>query len=115
MRTYAEKMVPLFHPSLAHDESHIDWWARFMRQAASPNSAEAIERIWQQVDIRRILPTIQVPTLVIIGPTIRSRPSKQGATSPIGSRRPASLSCREEMTNPGARTRTRCWTRSSSS
>ena len=65
VRAYAEKMVPLFHPSLAHDESHIDWWARFMRQAASPNSAEAIERIWQQVDIRRILPTIQVPTLVI--------------------------------------------------
>ncbi len=58
-------MVPLFHPSLAHDERHIDWWARFMRQAASPNSVEAIERIWQQIDIRRILPTIQVPTLVM--------------------------------------------------
>ncbi len=64
-RAYAEKIVPLFHPSLAHDERHIDWWARFMRQAASPNSVEAIERIWQQIDIRPILPTIRVPTLVL--------------------------------------------------
>ena len=36
-----------------------------MRQAASPNSVEAIERIWQQIDIRPILPTIRVPTLVL--------------------------------------------------
>jgi class 3 adenylate cyclase len=64
-RAYAEKIVPLFHPSLANDERHIDWWARFMRQAASPNSVEAIERIWQQIDIRPILPTIRVPTLVL--------------------------------------------------
>jgi len=36
-----------------------------MRQAASPNSVEAIERIWQQIDIRPILPTIRLPTLVM--------------------------------------------------
>lgn len=64
-RAYADKVVPWFQPSLADDERHKAWWARFMRQAASPNSAEAIERIWHLIDIRPLLPTIQVPTLVL--------------------------------------------------
>ncbi|MBA3689941.1 MAG: adenylate/guanylate cyclase domain-containing protein [Actinobacteria bacterium] len=64
-RAYADKVVPWFQPSLADDERHKAWWARFMRQAASPNSVEAIERIWHLIDIRPILPTIQVPTLVL--------------------------------------------------
>ena len=64
-REYAEEIVPWFHPSLAGDERHTNWWARFMRQSASPNSAEAIERIWQLIDIRSILPTISAPTLVM--------------------------------------------------
>jgi class 3 adenylate cyclase len=64
-RAYAEEVVPWFHPSLAEDERHTNWWARFMRQSASPNAAEAIERLWQLIDIRPILPTISVPTLVM--------------------------------------------------
>jgi class 3 adenylate cyclase len=64
-RAYADKVVPWFQPSMADDERHTAWWARFMRQSASPNSVEAIERIWHQVDIRPILPTIRVPTLVM--------------------------------------------------
>jgi class 3 adenylate cyclase len=64
-RAYAERIVPLFHPSLAGDEQHLAWWARFMRQAASPNSAEAIERMWREIDVRPILPTIRAPTLIL--------------------------------------------------
>ena len=64
-QAYAEEVVPWFHPSLAGDVRHTNWWARFMRQSASPNAAEAIERIWQLIDIRPILPTISAPTLVI--------------------------------------------------
>ena len=64
-RAYAEKVVPWFAPSLAGDEHAIGWWARFMRQAASPNSAVAIERMGQQIDVRPLLPTIRVPTLVL--------------------------------------------------
>jgi class 3 adenylate cyclase len=64
-RGYADNVVPWFQPSLADDERHRAWWARFMRQAASPNSVEAIERIWHQIDVRPILPTIRVPTLVL--------------------------------------------------
>ena len=47
------------------DEQHLAWLTRFLRQAASPNSVEAIERLWHQIDIRPILPTITVPTLVL--------------------------------------------------
>lgn len=64
-REYAERMVPYFHPSLVGDEQHTAWWARFMRQAASPNSAEALERLWREIDVRPILPSIRVPTLVL--------------------------------------------------
>jgi class 3 adenylate cyclase len=62
---YAEKVVPWFNPSLAGDERAVRWWARFMRQAASPNAAVAIERVWHQTDVRPVLPTIRVPTLVL--------------------------------------------------
>jgi class 3 adenylate cyclase len=64
-RAYAEKVLPWFNPRLAGDERAVDWWARFMRQAASPNSAVAIERIWHEIDVRPVLPTINVPSLVI--------------------------------------------------
>jgi class 3 adenylate cyclase len=64
-RAYAEKVVPWFYPSLAEDAHFIAWYARFMRQAASPNSVEAMERIWHLIDIRPILPTIRTPTLVM--------------------------------------------------
>jgi len=41
-RAYADRMVPWFTPSHADDERYKAWYARFMRQAASPNSVEAI-------------------------------------------------------------------------
>ena len=62
---YAERVVPWFNPSLAHDRGTIEWWARNMRLSASPTSAVAIERIWHEIDVRPILPTIRVPTLVM--------------------------------------------------
>ena len=64
-RPYAEKVFPVFNPSLAVDDRAVDWWARFMRQAASPNAAMAIERMWHEIDVRPVLPTIRVPTLVL--------------------------------------------------
>ena len=62
---YTERILPVFHPEMAGDEQHLAWMARFMRQAASPNSVEAIERLWHQIDVRPILPTITAPTLVL--------------------------------------------------
>ena len=64
-RPYAEKVFPGFNPSLADDDGAVGWWARFMRQAASPNAAVAIERMWHEIDVRPVLATIRVPTLVL--------------------------------------------------
>jgi class 3 adenylate cyclase len=62
---YAERMVASFQPSLAGDEQHLLWYARFMRLSASPSSAKAIERLWHQIDVRPILPLVRAPTLVL--------------------------------------------------
>jgi pimeloyl-ACP methyl ester carboxylesterase len=52
-------------PSVADDERFVTWWARFERQVASPSAYEELARIFNDVDIRDVLPAIHVPTLVI--------------------------------------------------
>jgi class 3 adenylate cyclase/DNA-binding CsgD family transcriptional regulator len=41
------------------------WWARFERLSASPTAAIALARMNAQIDVRRILASIRVPTLII--------------------------------------------------
>ncbi len=57
--------VDLFAPSVAHDERLRRAWSRYERQAASPGSTRAIVRLIYESDVRRVLPAIRVPTLVI--------------------------------------------------
>ncbi|HLQ62223.1 MAG TPA: adenylate/guanylate cyclase domain-containing protein [Candidatus Acidoferrales bacterium] len=57
--------IELFAPSVAADERYRRWWSRSLRLAASPSTAVAYLRMVQRVDIRPILETIRVPTLVI--------------------------------------------------
>lgn len=52
-------------PSLSGDQEQRRWWTRMQRLSASPSSMAAIERIWSEIDIRPILATIQVPTLIL--------------------------------------------------
>lgn len=52
-------------PSKIDDEAFARRLATYMRRAASPGAAEALLRMNTQIDIRAILPTISVPTLVI--------------------------------------------------
>ena len=52
-------------PSRAEDERFVAWWARFERLVASPSAYEELGRILAEVDVRRALPAIHVPTLVI--------------------------------------------------
>ncbi len=48
-------------------EESIRWWAKKARNACTRDVAEALERIWWQTDIRGVLPTVQAPTLLMIG------------------------------------------------
>ncbi|MEO1288907.1 MAG: alpha/beta hydrolase, partial [Chloroflexota bacterium] len=55
----------VFAPSRLHDPALRDWWAKFLRMAASPGSITSLLKIDAQVDVRHILSSVQVPTLVI--------------------------------------------------
>jgi pimeloyl-ACP methyl ester carboxylesterase/DNA-binding winged helix-turn-helix (wHTH) protein len=52
-------------PSVAHDPAFREWWATFLRMGASPAAAVALTRMNAEIDVRHILPTVRVPTLVL--------------------------------------------------
>lgn len=52
-------------PSAANDESARNWWARQLRLGASPADGIALYRMNIEIDIRAVLPTIAVPTLIL--------------------------------------------------
>jgi pimeloyl-ACP methyl ester carboxylesterase len=52
-------------PSVADDERFQHWWAAYLRGSASPHAAATLTRMNAEVDVRYVLPTIRVPTLVI--------------------------------------------------
>jgi pimeloyl-ACP methyl ester carboxylesterase/class 3 adenylate cyclase len=61
----AEGMVELFAPSLAHDPRAAEFTARMERSAASPAMVQKIFEMFLDIDVRAVLPTIHVPTLVL--------------------------------------------------
>jgi len=57
LRTYA--------PSVANDPAMIEWGRRMERATASPGSIVALLRANYEIDVRHILPTVKVPTLIM--------------------------------------------------
>jgi pimeloyl-ACP methyl ester carboxylesterase/class 3 adenylate cyclase len=57
--------LTLLTPSRLEDEELVRWWGRFERQSMSPRLARAAMQLLSDLDIREILPTIRVPTLII--------------------------------------------------
>ncbi len=62
---YVEEMAELLSPSLAGDETFLKAFGRILRLSASPGDAAARDRAVRDIDVRHVLPTVQVPTLVI--------------------------------------------------
>jgi class 3 adenylate cyclase len=52
-------------PSKASDPRFRENWSRYLRLGASPSAALALSRMNAEIDVRPILPTVRVPTLVI--------------------------------------------------
>lgn len=52
-------------PSLAHDPNFRDWWATYLRMGASPGAAVALTKMNAEIDVRHVLASIRVPSLVI--------------------------------------------------
>lgn len=57
--------LPIVAPELARDPSTTRWWARFERLAASPDMAIAMLKLASRIDVRDVLGSIGVPTLVL--------------------------------------------------
>ncbi len=57
--------LALVAPDRAGDERFRQWWSRFQRMAASPGAAVAIVKMSLEINIKQVLPTIHVPTLVL--------------------------------------------------
>ena len=52
-------------PSVAGDPEFRDWWATYLRMGASPGAAVALTQMNAEIDVRNVLPSIRVPSLVI--------------------------------------------------
>ena len=58
-------MLRTLAPSKANDQAFERWVGRYLRQSASPKAAAALLRMNTHIDVREILPTIRVPTVLI--------------------------------------------------
>ena len=52
-------------PSLAGDESVRRWWGKLETNAMTPGAAVEFMRMGHAIDVRDVLPSVRVPTLVI--------------------------------------------------
>jgi class 3 adenylate cyclase len=52
-------------PSRAHDPRFRDAWARLLRLGASPSAVLTLVQMNAEIDVRSVLPTLHVPTLVL--------------------------------------------------
>jgi class 3 adenylate cyclase len=67
-------------PSLADDPEIQRWWAKLLRTGISPGGAEALLRLYTEIDARHVLPTIAAPTLVLHRTGDRMIPVEVGRT-----------------------------------
>ncbi len=51
--------------SAVTDPEFVRYAARWLRNAATPSDAALLDRIWTQIDVRALLPAVNVPTLVL--------------------------------------------------
>ncbi len=82
---YGTRWFRRLMPSAKGDDPEQEqWWLTMHRGSASPSSIVAIERIWAELDIRPVLPTIQTPTLVLHRRDDPIEDVGPGETSPAG-------------------------------
>ena len=62
---FFRELLAEYSPSLLLDEELAQETMSFYRAAANPGAAVALERLCSETDVRRVLPSIHVPTLVV--------------------------------------------------
>jgi pimeloyl-ACP methyl ester carboxylesterase len=61
----AAHLLRIWAPESQHDPALRAWWARALRLGATPTAAEIWLRMMEEIDLRAVLPSIRVPTVVI--------------------------------------------------
>jgi DNA-binding SARP family transcriptional activator/pimeloyl-ACP methyl ester carboxylesterase len=80
----ARRFVEERAPSLAGDEDAIRWYASYLVRGGSPGAAEQMTQMNRDIDVRHVLPSIHVPSLVVY----RAREYLREATRYMGERIP---------------------------
>jgi class 3 adenylate cyclase len=62
---FADALLANGAPSLYADPKDREWFANWLRVGASPAVAYALNRAWFETDLRHVLPSVRVPTLVL--------------------------------------------------
>jgi pimeloyl-ACP methyl ester carboxylesterase len=57
--------IETFAPSLSRDPQARAWWAGLLRAASSPGGIWTVLKALRDTDVRRLLPRVSVPTLVL--------------------------------------------------
>jgi len=70
-REYFEAQARKINPG--GDKEFIDWFVTCQRFCASPGAALKFYRVYGETDLREMLPTIRVPTLVLYGRQLREQ------------------------------------------
>jgi len=65
LANWGEMDLSSLAPSVAHDPVTMATLARYFRHSASPSAAAALLRMNTEIDVRAVLPTISVPTLIV--------------------------------------------------
>jgi DNA-binding SARP family transcriptional activator/pimeloyl-ACP methyl ester carboxylesterase len=65
VRATTEEWLGRVAPGLLADPDAVRWYMSYVRRGASPAAARALRRMNDEIDVRGVLPTIAVPTLVL--------------------------------------------------
>jgi class 3 adenylate cyclase len=57
--------VDVWAPSELGNREFESWWARLLRQGTSPTGASELMDLYRHIDVRAVLPTIDLPTLIL--------------------------------------------------
>ena len=58
-------LLRFWAPSWEGDREAREWWARLLRNGASPAVIRSLGEMYEQMDVRSLLPQVKVPTLVL--------------------------------------------------
>jgi len=62
---FAGEDIELWVPSVGDDPQAREWLGRFRRAAVSPDTLAGLFAMFLDIDVRHVLPTLRVPTLVL--------------------------------------------------